>query len=64
MVKRATNPEAAPMSELESVRRDTDEVRASVATGHTPMTIDQQVACAWLQRLEEERALPRSPWLD
>lgn len=68
MVKRPTNPEAAPISEREAMRRDTEAVRARVVTqpghgvGHTPLVIDVAAAYAWLLQLAEERAVPRSPW--
>lgn len=68
MVKRCVNPEAQPMSELESLRRDTAAVRARVVAdptpvGHTPLTVDVAAMQAWLLRLVEESALPRSPWV-
>ncbi|HWB76431.1 MAG TPA: hypothetical protein VG755_15800 [Nannocystaceae bacterium] len=53
VVKRCTNPEAAPMSELESIRRDTDDVNARVRrrvvvdggepAGFTPMQMSPQM---------------------
>lgn len=68
-MKRARiNPEAAPMSEREAMRRDTEAVRAKVVAdpqhigGHTPLVLDIVGAHAWLLRLAEERALSRSPW--
>lgn len=70
MVKRPTNPEAAPISEREAMRRDTHTVRARVVTqplhdaGHTPLVVDIAALHAWLLRNAEERAVPRFPWAD
>jgi hypothetical protein len=68
--ERATNTEAAPISEREAMRRETETVRARVVAdpapvtdAHTPMTIDVAAMQAWLLRLAEERAVTRSPWV-